>query len=454
MIIDAAFSPRAFRIFSDPSQAFEPFARKELYLSGLESGSHLMRGRVSSGRWVYVMVEVTKRELDSRTLVALELVKRGVNVVIGDKDTLLWSAVLGLCPSGVIFDKCARITRSRYWKNLMERGFVFSSLDEEGLVSDEDCFLEERFDERAAVESAVTFCWGARQRDMISRQYPSANLLISGNPRMSLLHDEFSFWFEEEMREIISLHGEFVLIVSSFDPHPSTYASVNSWLKEVDADSRLRVMNLAGKLRRAGIHVVYRPHPADEPAEQMEFTVDGRFNVSPWIKSCSLLINAKCTTSFEAYVAGKPCLTFPLRTRKYSVRFSNLFARKVKVDDSIDELLGSKPRRHPLLDRVATANCAYTKEPVRAISTIADELARLTFPTPGKPRLWQLVRLLRFRNQLKYRLYRSDHATIARKFSLEDFNRVARKICALPICSSKRGRVLVLSKSEMGAHGA
>ena len=113
---------------------------------------------VEDQRWVYILVEVAKRELDSRALIAIELVKKGINVVFGEKDQILWNCCLGIYPPGVIFDKCAQLVENRKWPILKRRGFVFTSLDEEGLVTQPDYFFAERFSQKAAEESSITFC--------------------------------------------------------------------------------------------------------------------------------------------------------------------------------------------------------------------------------------------------------------------------------------------------------
>ena len=125
------------------------------------------------------MVEVTKRELDSRALIATKLAQNGLNVILGEKNEILWGCCLGLYPPGVIFDKCAQILDNKKWHILKRKGFVFTSLDEEGLVTQPDYFFSQRFSENAANESALIFCWGRKQADMIRAKYPNAKIVES-----------------------------------------------------------------------------------------------------------------------------------------------------------------------------------------------------------------------------------------------------------------------------------
>jgi hypothetical protein len=204
---------------------------------------------------------------------------------------------------------------------------------------------------------------------------------------------------------------------------------------------------LTDKLRQNGLRVVYRPHPGDLPCKESEVELDGRFNIAPWIKACTLLINAKCTTSFEAFLARKPCLTFPLESREYFVRFANLFARKINPDDSIKNLLKSKPLAHPQLDRVAQANVAYAEKPARPIELISDALAEMAFPSKGKPRFWQCSYLFDLRNSLAFRLRGDDYGRVTRKFPIDELKRVHQKFLAQSIQAIKKGKMLILKSS-------
>ena len=43
-----------------------------------------------TNRYIYIFVEVARRELDSRLALAIKLVEEGCTVFIGEKNQLLW----------------------------------------------------------------------------------------------------------------------------------------------------------------------------------------------------------------------------------------------------------------------------------------------------------------------------------------------------------------------------
>ena len=398
-----------------------------------------------SNRWVYVLVEVAKREFDSRALIAIELAKKGINVVFGEKDQILWSCCLGLYPPGVIFDKCAQIINKKKWDILKRKGFVFTSLDEEGLVADPDYFLSVRFSKKAADSSAMTFCWGQKQRDMILSKYPNAKLLVVGNPRMSLLHEKYNDWFENERNEIRKKHGEFVLICSSFNPFENAYDQDNIWQKEVDEECRNKMLMLCRKLLHSGVNLVYRPHPSDAPTEFAGIKVDGSFSIAPWLQSCQLLINAKCATSFEAYIARTPCATFPLQNRNYYIRFANAFATKIRDFEEVKRLVELKPLKRPMLDRIAAHNVANLDSPEKPIEIIVERLEGLLFQVSKTFSSIPFYKLYQFRNRLRFFLTNRSYKQITVKYPKYEFALIEKKLKDLNLTVHKFGNVLKIS---------
>ncbi len=401
---------------------------------------------VEDQRWVYILAEVAKRELDSRALIAIELAKKGINVVFGEKDQILWNCCLGIYPPGVIFDKCAQIVENRKWQILKRRGFVFTSLDEEGLVTQPDYFFAERFSQKAEEESTITFCWGKKQADMIRSKYPQAQLVISGNPRMSLLHRKYHNWFQEEREEIKMKYGDFILVCSSFNPFEEAYDESNAWRRKKDQESKEKVLQLCNRLSDSGKKIVYRPHPSDAPTKLVDMEVDGRWSIAPWVQSCSLLLNANCGTSFDAYVANSPCLTLPNSSREYSFRFANAFARKIK-GKGLDELNEIKPLRKSMLDRIASYNVANLDSPEKPIEIIARKLEELSFSNSNGIKSFgvSLYRLFILRNRIRFFLSKDDYMRIENKFGRSELSRIKRKFFHEGFNFSQSNKILVIN---------
>ena len=81
----------------------------------------------------FIRVEVKKREFVSRIDLAIEMVKRGVPVVIGSCYNSEEILELGI-DKGYLFGKCAQTFTLDFFKPLLEHGWTFGALDEEGLL--------------------------------------------------------------------------------------------------------------------------------------------------------------------------------------------------------------------------------------------------------------------------------------------------------------------------------
>ncbi len=152
-----------------------------------------------------------------------------------------------------------------------------------------------------------------------------------GNPR---LHPRTLLaYLEEEARLIRSGYGEFVLICSSFDPKA---ASSYAFPQEAALDARYREHFYAMIQRLAPrVKLVYRPHPSDGDQFAARVAalvpVERRFTILPWIAASRLVVNAKCTSSFEAVRLGVPSVTLSLKSGAHA-KLSTLSRRFYDVD--------------------------------------------------------------------------------------------------------------------------
>ena len=93
----------------------------------------------------FIRVEVKKRELISRTDLAIEVARRGIPVVLGECFNPNNLLKLGSTKS-YFFGKCAQPSTLEHFKILFENGWTFGALDEEGLLPDSlNSFAEQRF---------------------------------------------------------------------------------------------------------------------------------------------------------------------------------------------------------------------------------------------------------------------------------------------------------------------
>ena len=274
-------------------------------------GSEQAGGAAEMGqrrRMLYIFVEVGARELLSRLVLAEQARRRGYHVVVGEKNLLRNMCWLFRAPPGVILDKCGQIARSYPIRALKRRGFRYAVLDEEGFFFSHKNRLPDSRD--------LLLFNNAYQHRLADLGSPLGDVV--GNPR---LHPQSLLpYLQDQLQEVRQRYGEFVLVCSSFDPKAkSSYVDPH----EADLDARYRELffEVVERLRKS-VPLVYRPHPADgeEFAQRVArlVPVDRRFTILPWIAASRLVINAKCTSSFEAVRLGVPSATLSLKTRSHT----------------------------------------------------------------------------------------------------------------------------------------
>jgi len=275
----------------------------------------------SRRRTLYILVEVGARELLSRMVLAEEARRRGYRVVLGEKNLLRNMCFLFRAPPGVMLDKCGQICRSYPILALKRRGFRYVVLDEEGIF-----FSHNR---RAPEPSDLMLFNSEYQRRLTNLLAPPDDVV--GNPR---LHPKALLpYLDDEVRAIRERYGEFVLICSSFDPKmKSSYG----FAAEAELDARYRELFYQVIARLAGrVPIVYRPHPSDgeEFAARVAdlVPVDRRFTILPWIAASRLVVNAKCTSTFESVRLGVPSATLCLKSAAHA-KLNALSRRFYDVD--------------------------------------------------------------------------------------------------------------------------
>ena len=393
-------------------------------------------------RYIYILVEVARRELDSRLALALQLVEEGCTVFIGEKNQLLWNMFCGFYPPGVIFDKCAQMAEHKYFQRLLKQGFRYTVLDEEGTLTNREYFNSQRFSKRAERDVMANFVSGSELNRNILKDYPKSNNIMSGNPRYSMLHSEWADWFRQELEEI-KKHGRFTLLLSSFNSYPSTYKDALPGMREVDDFFKEEMRKYIEEVDKTKIKLILRPHPSDQPFEYKDVIIDDRYNVIPWIMAADVIINAKCTTSLESFIAKKDNIyTWKFKTKEKAYKLANLFADDVKEIGNKKSLY-SQPRRARVIKEII----AFYDSPNKSFDIIRDKLLSISFETASRPiRFVSIDRLLHLKNFLISFLQGDNYLRILTKFTNEHVRNALKKIDSNNINVQVNRKVIKLSK--------
>ncbi len=394
-------------------------------------------------KYVYIFVEVARRELDSRLAIAIKLAKEGHHVVIGEKNQLLWNMFAGKYPPGVILDKCAQLAEHKRFDYLMRKGFVYTVLDEEGLLTNKEYFNSNRFSKKAEKYTSANFVTGNNLNQIILDKYPNAKNIISGNPRYSMLHAEWKHWFEEEYNTIKKQYGKFVLIISSFNPYPQAYLNAIPGMKEVDEYFKLKMEEYLTDNKNSDLNFVLRPHPSDQPFNYQSIQIDDRYNIIPWIMASEYIINAKCTTSLEAFIAGKRAYTWKYRTNEPVYKLANLFADDISELNS-QELKSIHDKRKKILNNLL----AYFDSADLPLNIISSTISNLAFFSTKKTSERPVThRFMHIKNRIRFLFLRDNYNRITQKFTKKHVEYAEKKIKMHDLYVSVSDKVLTI-KSE------
>lgn len=302
---------------------------------------------------IYIAIEVARRELDSRLLLAVEVAARGGTVLLARRADLQ-EAVPAL-PPGVLVDTNLPVQspdpqrRAGLLRERAKRGIANVCMDEEGLVYP-GCktYRAMRTSEETVGLTDLFVVWGNASARCFS-DLPSERVLVAGNPRLDLLREPASGLYDTEVRRIRRRYGHFVLFASNFAiaNHAagggffSGQAQAYGWRDDETVDEFLhdRQAFVEREMRRfvsalhttaetmpEGCQIVVRPHPADNEATWQDIIagfprchVSKEGAVVPWLLAASALVHSGCTTGLEAHLAGTPAfslrdISFPIET--------------------------------------------------------------------------------------------------------------------------------------------
>ncbi len=318
---------------------------------------------------IYLHVEISSRELDSKLLLATLAASRGHKVIVSDLVGIEKGVNNGVLAPGIFHTKSLSAHKDKIARHqrMIEKGFLITSLDEEGNLNDYgyEGDAKTRFSNQTIEQSSAVFGWGKDDVETLKKIYPkySHKIYKTGSPRADLWKPMFaSYWnvpskIPKKPFLLISCNTGYSNNINSFgklikfenemgryQSHPKhlemtlgRYAEdFNKMLAYVDAVKYLSVNN-------NGYDIVFRPHPAED-IDAWKIILSGIPNVhvirdgpiDSWVKNSFAVMHNSCTTALEAIISKKPVVTYILSGQKYSPQLANELGYRVK---SLEELL-------------------------------------------------------------------------------------------------------------------
>ena len=145
---------------------------------------------------IYIHLEISARELDSKLLLAVLAAARGHKVLISDIigfNIGLNTGLLNLEYS----TKSVTPSKTKIFKHqkIIDKGFKITSIDEEhGLLEDDyEIFAKGRFSDESIQQASAIFCWGPKDTKNLKRLFPEhlSKIYETGSPRSDLWKNFF-----------------------------------------------------------------------------------------------------------------------------------------------------------------------------------------------------------------------------------------------------------------------
>jgi len=301
---------------------------------------HMSKTNVSARRWLLIPIETKARELHAKVLLACVAAERGWGVILGEMTAIRKKQTS--FPRGVLIEKSIHPGTEGLIKKSLACGNYVSAWCEEGLIYyGKDDYRERRLNLESFDAIDFFFAWGMNQaQDICSTlDRPMNKIVLSGNPRFDLLRPEVRGIFSREVTKIRLKYGPIILVNTKF-----TFVNLNlngvdrielmksSGLIKTEEEESLMIRSreLQEKIFSSFLHmipllskkfpkhtIVIRPHPSESHSPWLEIAKDlpnvkvvFEGNANGWILAADAMIHNNCTTGVEAFMLGKPAISY------------------------------------------------------------------------------------------------------------------------------------------------
>jgi len=318
---------------------------------------------------VYILTEITKRELDSNLLLACIAADNNFDVIISNSETIKFLNDKKLLKKGIFHTKSLvhGIKKKRLHESLKKNNIKISSIDEEAglILNDLVPFAKARFTKDDFKDADKIFCWGKddyKTLNFLFNQYKN-KLILSGSHRFDMMREEFDNYWKpyDTNKKYITISGNFNLVNGFIhkskiisDLERQGYFSRSEKYKEGlintidDMEKKfpkfLEMLNII--IKKFPNEIFYlRPHPLERietwhkhfsKFENVKISKDG--NINEQLVNSKLLIHNSCTSAFHSFLYKIPTVSYePVECiSDYGEPANRMSKRVKKVDDLCD----------------------------------------------------------------------------------------------------------------------
>ena len=317
---------------------------------------------------IYIHVEISVRELDSKLLLATIAASKGHQVIIADIETIISATDKHVLTPGIFHTKSLTPTKKKINRHqiLKDKGFLITSIDEEAGIDIDgyDQFAKTRFSEQSLEQSSIIFGWGSDDVKGLKEYYPKylSKIFKTGSPRVDLWKRSFSdYWITPSKMP----KKPFLLVSSNMgasnniDPYYKVFSKLRS-MRYFDRDPKLldknfgrvseQYLTIAAFIKAikhisknsSDYDIVMRPHPTENIEAWKAYLEDlpnvhviREDSISAWVNKAFAIMHNGCTTAFEATISGKPLISYVPYEQKYSHQLANKLGYKTVTEDEL-----------------------------------------------------------------------------------------------------------------------
>jgi surface carbohydrate biosynthesis protein len=318
---------------------------------------------------IYLHVENSARELDSKLLLAAVAAAKGHNVIVSDLSGIKRGMRSKTLAPGIFHTKSLTpgIRKIASHQSMIDSGFIITSIDEEGGLVDYgyDKFAKIRYSEQTIRQASAIFGWGNEDVETLKKIYPkySSKIYNTGSPRADLWRPFFSgYWgtLQEKPKRpflLISSNMGFANNINQFHKIIKSHKNSGYYQRDPEmfawhfghfAEEGRLIFSFIKAIQHLahnnnGYDIVLRPH-LNENIEAWKVYLEDIPNVhvirkesiNAWVNQAFAVMHNGCTTALEATVSRKPILTYIPFKQEYARELANELGYRV---ESPDELL-------------------------------------------------------------------------------------------------------------------
>lgn len=392
---------------------------------------------------IYILTEITKRELDPNILLALTAAQKGYTVFISNMDTIEYLSSKKLITNGIFHTKSLvhDQRKQNLHINLYNLGFKITSVDEEnGLVEKKlDNFCAIRFSQKSLKFAHKIFCWGRDDYNNLIRVYKNhkKKFIKSGAPRIDLWKKKFMpYWLSTRKKQkkiLVSLNFQLINGFESFEKkiqklefagyfkrsafYKKEVIEMSNQYKRDIINFKILINFLCDKLK--DVLFIVRPHPVEKVStwkkmlktrDNLVINNDGNFNSV--LADSDLLIQCGCTTAFQAAMYDIPIISYSVN---HKLKSHGVVANKLGYKISSKEDAKKKIKNFFLKKQSFKVNNSKVLKKKLFIfrnklssSKIVEEWKKISLEKKNKTNNWTKIKLRLLFFDLKNFLKRDD----------------------------------------------